>query len=120
MDRMLGGAVSVTDLSASPKIDRDHPPDLKQLADGAAVVEALKATAAPASASATPSAAKLPNMSAAKAGSKATTAAAATGGLPAALDVARIVDRVISRVSLLQLKSCHLRYVVQFLSTSAF
>lgn len=89
----------MTDLSATPKIDREHPPDLKQLADGAVIVEALKAVAAPAAAGSTSAAAKAPSKPAAKAGGKAAAAAAAPGGVPAALDVARIVDSVISRVS---------------------
>lgn len=97
--RSLGGASNVTDLSASPKIDRDHPPDLRHLADGAAVVEMLKsATASAPAASAAPAvAAKEP----AKAGSKVTktavAAAAAAGGQPAAVDVARMTDSIVAK-----------------------
>ena len=87
----------MTDMAAAPKIDRDHPPDLKQLADSAAVMQALKATAAPASTAAAPPAAKAPGKSAARAGGKGP-AATSAGGLPPTLDVTCIVNSIMTRV----------------------
>ena len=97
--RSHSGAVSVTDLAAVPKIDRDHPPDLKQLADSAAVVDVLKTTAAPASSGTAPPAAKAAGKAAARAGGKGP-AAMGAGGLPPALDVTHIVNSVVTRVRL--------------------
>jgi hypothetical protein len=95
MYRSHGGAVTITDLTAAPKIDRDNPPDLKQLADNAAVMEALKVAASPAAAVAAAPAAGAAGKAVAVAGSR---GPAAVGGLPPELDVTRIVQTVISRV----------------------
>lgn len=89
----------MTDLTAVPKIDRDHPPDLKQLADSAAVMDVLKSTAAPASTGTAPPAAKAAGKAAARSGSKGP-AARGAGGLPPALDVTFIVNSVVTRVRL--------------------
>ncbi len=94
--RSLGGAVSTVDLALSPKIDRDHPPDLKPLADGAAVVEAVKAAAA--ASPAAPASVKPAAKAAAKAADKLKTVAAS--GQPAALDLDRMVPSIVDRVSM--------------------
>ena len=100
--RSLGSAVRVVDLAASPKIDRDHPPDLKHLADSAAVVEAVKALTAgavvPTSSAASEPAAKK-RFKAAAAATQGKQPAAARSQ-PAALNVDRLVSSIVDQVLL--------------------
>jgi len=98
--RSLGGTVSAVDLLAAPKIDREHPPDLKQLADGATVVAAVKNAAAAAPAAAAALAAK-PAAKVGGGGKAQPAAGAKPAGQPAALDVDQVVNSIVSRVRMM-------------------
>lgn len=98
--RSLGGTVSAVDLLAAPKIDREHPPDLKQLADGAAVVAAVKNAAAAAPAAAAALAAK-PAAKVGGGGKAQPAAGVKSAGQPAALDVDQVVNSIVSRVRMM-------------------